>query len=558
MGISPSASRVAWYRFRCTLRARWSGYLALTLLLGLIGGLAIGSVAAARRSQDAYPAYLAATNPSDITVLTAVSRRPQETGYDPAVIAKIAALPGVRHVASYANLNVAVLGMGGAPVAAPQVAGPLPGSVDGEYFTTDRVTVVQGRLPDPSRPDEIAIDAKGTPAQVHVGTVAELGFYTNAQLMELYAGKPVKPAFQQKVTVVGTVIYSAEQTQDDIDTQRDGGTLFTPALTRKLLSCCVSATETAVQLTADGAGPGGTAGPAAIAAAEARIQQALPRGFPIEFYVTADTAGKAQRAIAPTTITLSVFGGIAALAALVIGGQVIGRQQRLGAGERAVLRALGASRAAIVADGLPGICAAIVAGTLLACVVAVVLSPLAPLGSVRQVYPYRGVAFDWPVLGAGAGLLIVVFCLLAVMLSWRQARRLGASAAGEARPGLGASMARAARAAGLPVAAGEGIRLAVDPGAEPGSVPLRSVILGTGLAVIVAVATVTFGASLTQLVSRPALYGWNWTFGLSSGQTVIAREQAARVLDSDPAVAAWTGIWYGRPASTGTSSPFSA
>jgi len=98
----------------------------------------------------------------------------------------------------------------------------------------------------------------------------------------------------------------------------------------------------------------------------------------------------------------------------------------------------------------------------------------------------------------------------------------------------------------------------VDPGTEPGSVPLRSVILGTGLAVIVAVATVTFGASLTQLVSRPALYGWNWTFGLSSGQTVIAREQAARVLDSDPAVAAWTGIWYGRPASTGTSSPFSA
>jgi hypothetical protein len=50
--------------------------------------------------------------------------------------------------------------------------------------------------------------------------------------------------------------------------------------------------------------------------------------------------------------------------------------------------------------------------------------------------------------------------------------------AGEALPGLGASMARAVRAAGLPVAASEGIRLAVDPGAEPGSVPLRSVIAG--------------------------------------------------------------------------------
>src|SRR5215469_14331006 len=95
MGISPSASRVAWYRFRCTLRARWAGYLTLTLLLGLIGGLALGSVAGARRTQAAYSAYLAATNPSDITVLTGVWGKPRESGYDPAVIARIAALPGV-------------------------------------------------------------------------------------------------------------------------------------------------------------------------------------------------------------------------------------------------------------------------------------------------------------------------------------------------------------------------------------------------------------------------------------------------------------------------------
>ncbi len=64
------AARVAWYRFRCTLRRRWPGYLALALLLGLVGGLAMGSVAAARRTQAAFPAYLASTNPSDLTVLT--------------------------------------------------------------------------------------------------------------------------------------------------------------------------------------------------------------------------------------------------------------------------------------------------------------------------------------------------------------------------------------------------------------------------------------------------------------------------------------------------------
>lgn len=39
------ALRVSWYRFRSTLRRRWTGYLAIALLLGLVGGLAIGSVA---------------------------------------------------------------------------------------------------------------------------------------------------------------------------------------------------------------------------------------------------------------------------------------------------------------------------------------------------------------------------------------------------------------------------------------------------------------------------------------------------------------------------------
>ena len=33
-----NAIRLTWYRFRATLPRRWSGYLALTLLIGLVGG----------------------------------------------------------------------------------------------------------------------------------------------------------------------------------------------------------------------------------------------------------------------------------------------------------------------------------------------------------------------------------------------------------------------------------------------------------------------------------------------------------------------------------------
>jgi len=527
------AFRVAWYRFARTLRRRWTGYLAITLLLGLVGGLAIGSVAAARRTQGAYAAYLAATNPSDLTVLTGLSGATGASGYDPAVIKKIAALPGVRHVASYAELNVAILGLNGQPLAAPYIAGPLPGSVDGEYFSTDRVTAVQGRLPDPSRPDEIAMDAKGTPGSVRVGTVAELGFYTNAELNELYAGKHVTPVARQRVTVVGAVVYSAEETQDDIDTQRDGGALFTPGLTRKLIGCCAFATETVVQLR-----PG-----TSVAGAEAAIQSVLPAGFPIEFYDTSLTVAKAERAIAPTSIALAVFGGIAALAALIIAGQVIGRQLRRDRADLATMRALGAGPAVTTADGLPGVLAAVAAGALLAAAAAVALSPLAPLGAIRAVYPTPGVAFDWTVLGAGVAVIIAVMSGAALVIARRRVPRTPAAGVRPYRP-LGVRAVRAAQALGLPVSAAEGVRLAFGPGADRDQVTVAPAILGTVLASVVMMATITFGSSLTTLVSQPALYGWNWTFDLSSGNTTDSVHDAAPVLDADRAVAAWTGIYY--------------
>jgi hypothetical protein len=537
------AFRVAWYRFRSTLRRRWTGYLAIALLLGLVGGLAMGSVAAARRTQGAYAAYLAATNPSDLTVLTAVSTPGGTTGYNPTVIRKIAALPGVRHVTSEVLLDVGILGLDGQPVPAPYLAGPLPGSLDGEYFSTDRVTAVQGRLPDPSRPDEIAIDAKSTPGPVHVGTVAELGFFTSAQLQELFAGKHVTPAARQRVTVVGAVIYSAEQTQDDIDTQRDGGALFTPALTSKLAGCCADATETAIQLR-----PG-----TSVADTEAAIERALPTGFPIEFYNTADTAAKAQRAVAPTSIALAVFGAIAALAALIIAGQVTGRSLRRDSADLATMRALGAGPAVTTADGLPGVLAAVVAGALLAAVVAVALSPLAPLGTIRAVYPTPGVAFDWTVLGGGIAAIIAVMSGAALVIAWRRVPR-GLAAGRPFRP-PGVSAVRAAQALGLPVTVAEGVRLAFGPSGERDRVPVLPAVLGTVLASVVMMATITFGSSLTTLVSHPSLYGWNWTFDLNSGDRSLTVQRVAPVLDHDPAVEAWAGIWYATASIDGQAVP---
>jgi hypothetical protein len=47
---------------------------------------------------------------------------------------------------------------------------------------------------------------------------------------------------------------------------------------------------------------------------------------------------------------------------------------------------------------------------------------------------------------------------------------------------------------------------------------VRSAILGVSLAVVVLTATLVFGSSLHTLVSRPALYGWNWNYELTPGE----------------------------------------
>ena len=335
--------------------------------------------------------------------------------------------------------------------------------------------------------------------------------------------------------MVGKAEFSREVVEDQIDTGLNGGVLFTPALTRRLVRCCVFASDSAIRL---------SGGSRDVAATEASIERLLPRGFPVEFYVTSLTTAKAERAIRPESIALGVFGGIAALAALLIAGQIIGRQLRLGAGDLGTLRALGADPAMTVGDGLPGILGAVVAGSLLAAVVAVVLSPAAPLGSVRAVYPHPGIATDWAILGVGAATLIGVLFLVAVALAYRGAPHRGAQQS-QGAPGRGSAVVRAAAALGPPPPVVEGLRLAIDPGRGRSAVPVRSAILGAALAMIAMIATVTFGASLGTLVSHPALYGWNWTYDLSAGNpTFISRPRAAAVLDHDRAVAAWTGIYF--------------
>ena len=149
-----SVVRESSYRFRATFCRRWSGYLTLVLLIGLVGGVAMAAVAGARRTQSSFPTYLASTNPSDLQMFTEFGPI-TETGFSEKVTKRRRPCPQRRTSGHRRRLRRQPAGPGKEPFGRPGrgTAGPRgqPGH-DGEYFATDRVTVLQGRMANPDAP----------------------------------------------------------------------------------------------------------------------------------------------------------------------------------------------------------------------------------------------------------------------------------------------------------------------------------------------------------------------------------------------------------------------
>ena len=123
--------------------------------------------------------------------------------------AKIARLAGVKRVGSCLGPDVVPLAANGAPhTGRGGSAWRSGGSLDGMFLDQDRVTVVQGRMADPNRVDEVVMTA--TAAQllgVHVGQVVPLGLYTDAQTSQPGFGTPrVAPRLLVRARLVGIVV----------------------------------------------------------------------------------------------------------------------------------------------------------------------------------------------------------------------------------------------------------------------------------------------------------------------------------------------------------------
>ncbi len=548
-----SALRAAAYRFRATFRQRWGGYLTLIVLIGLLGGVALGAIAGARRTQSSYVTYIGSIHPSDLQIFTTFANASigGSLGYDSATNAEIARLPFVRSMETIVGFDGNLDFVKGEhlhirPGEKPPV---FEGPVGGEFSTQDSAHLVAGRFADPKNPHEAVMNTQAAQEMgLHIGSVIHVGLNSDAQETAMSAPNGpsnLPPAKVVTTRIVGIVVFPQDVDEDDYNRLGAAEVLFSSAATRQIDTCCAYYSNGALQLV------GGSAHLHAVESELTRRGLALP-GIGEQSWAPAIAA--ADRALRPVSVALAVFGGLAGLSLLFVALQVTGRQLRRHSDETALLRALGAGPAMTMTEGVAGIIGAVFLGGLLAAAVSLAISPLFPLGPVRPVYPV-GISFDATVVGLGFVALVVVLSGIAILQAYRLDLRLRSRGGRLARqPSAGS---RLAAASGLPVSAVTGVRFAVDAG-DRDPVPVRSAMLGATLAVLVVIATVVFSTSLNNLVTHPNLYGWNWNYALLSGfagDEDLPAHQTAALLAHDPYVTAASGVYFARAKLDGTTFP---
>jgi hypothetical protein len=494
----------------------------LVVLIGLAGGVALGSLAAARRTASSFPTFLAASNPSDLQIDPAgAGPNGPASAHLQSILRAVRSYPQVKRVESYVGLPASLVSDDAAQRRSLNSEVVLVGSVDGLLFNQDRFAITSGRMADPARADEVMVTENAAAAMgLHLGSRVPVAIPRSA---------PSHAVRRITLKVVGIGLLNREIVQDQI-AKFPTYIVATPALTKSV---------GAGQLVYLGVQLRG--GAADVAAVERRWNSS--EQYFTDFQVASQVEAEAQQSIRPEALALGVFGGIAALATLLLAMQVVARVLGARTHDLVVMRAVGADPATTELDGLVGIVASVVAGSLLAVGVAFALSPLFPIGPVRPVYPDPGLQADWTVLGLGCAVLVGALVVVTLIITWRDAphralRRTRLS-------GRRSSTVQVAARSGLPPSAVAGASLAVDARNGRASGPYRWSLLSAVVAMIVVTTTLTFGASLHTLVSRPALYGWNWDVAVQSSDGYgPVPNKALAVLRHDPSVQSFSGVWF--------------
>ena len=396
--------------FHTELRRRWLSWLVVALLISVVAGLVLAAAAAGRRTDSAFPRFVAAH------------------GFD-AVVYATRPVPKVAHLPGVASATELIIPDTGSPTC--HCPRPINGNDFGVAVAPTRgpslFTLVSGSLPDPADPDQVL--ASFTLQQddgVQVGTVIHVPFEAPSQSSDYNnptTGLPAPKGPRLALQVVGIEASEFEFPSGNTPVYL----LYTDrAFARTLLPHTGVQYQYYVRLR-DGAG--------GITRFDQQVATLNLGNGTVGASSEDGEAATIQTSIHPQAIGWWILAALAALVGLAVVGQALARQSTVESEDYPKLAAIGVDRPQLLALGTARNLVVGVAGAIGAVAVAVVLSPIAPLGEARTAEASTGVSFDALVLPLGALATVAAVLVLGLWPAWRAARSVRADdGAASARP----------------------------------------------------------------------------------------------------------------------------
>jgi ABC-type lipoprotein release transport system permease subunit len=463
----------------------------LALLVAFGGAITIASIAGARRADSAFSRFLdQASSPVDVSLAGETEDLSVFDGA-PALAYDMTALPGVEGVTPVSWMGVAAEANG---ITLPAFAIATLGGVGARPPLG--AVAVRGALPDPSRPDQIAInEIAADVVGVDVGDQVTLNSYASDQGNAMVSGVPA-PFRGPRVTArVAAVIRTAEDVSDNSEPIVYLTKAFHDDYGDGIAKCdCSFWVRTA---------------PEDVAAVSASLPTVFGDYPLVVEQVDSVLSARVADAVGLEVGALRLAAAIGALAAALVVGQALFRHI---AGEQDVtmtLIALGARRRDVVRAWAVHLLPVSIAGCIGAALAATAMSPLFPRGLARRAVVHPGVHFDALAIVGGA----LVMMLVTVALSIAAAHVVVARAFGSRSSPRWRSRALVLRT--RPTVA-LGASFAVDPAHDRARLPAASAVAGLALAVGGALAVALVDVSAHDVLRTPHAFAADWDLEMST------------------------------------------
>ncbi len=472
---------------RAELLRRKASWLALSLLVTLIGGTVLAGASTAQRTSSAFSSFI------------------QRYGYDAEIF-------------SSSDLSKGFLKL---PYVTKVTTTPYYGNGNGTtrgQFIPNQYLNVQG-LPMSHRDTTIKLLSGHYPVGVHdalvgfsmqqqfgltIGSTVSVPLYAKSQRPEWLVSNSY---FAPHGPVVQFRVVGVEASQGDFPSSTPSYSLFTSHSFGQTIG------RTVVRLSIEQIRL--RHGENDMPAFQPYIRNHQGRGF--VYVQNLDTSlASVSQSIQPQATGWWFFVLFAVLAGLALIGQALSRQSLVERESYPTLAALGLRPRQLWGLGVMRAGAIGLFGAIGSVLLAYSLSDLTPVGEARAASSRLGLIFSPVLFGVGALIVVTTVVALAVVPSWRAAQ----NRRGQNRHDVPAShvvtAATVVARAGAPASMVVGVRNALDRGRGRTSVPVVTALVGATVAVVALVATSVFGASLTHLVTTPSLYGQNWQLDLGN------------------------------------------